>query len=186
MCADEGAGVALTAVRGAPAGHGLPMHMLIYALVEASTADAALAAGKGVFDNLVGVDRHSDAVFDYYVTFDESSTVAGKSRWGERPTAAPVDSEVGQELLGDGWETTKSAFERNLQTVKDALDELSDEEIMRDKDLARCAFQRVGAAKGPEIALYEEHGCGIRDRTQLDRLLDESDTLWIVPADVHF
>ncbi len=186
MCADEGAGVALTAVRGAPAGHDLPMHMLIYALVEAPTADAALAAGKGVFDTLVGVDRHSNAVFDYYVTFDESSTVAGKSRWGERPTAAPVDSEAGQELLGDGWETTKSAFERNLQTVKDALGELSDEEIMRDKDLARCAFQKVGAAKGPEIALYGEHGCGIRDRTQLDRLLDESDTLWIVPADVHF
>ncbi len=32
VCADEGAGVTLTAVRGAPAGHGLPMHMLIYAL----------------------------------------------------------------------------------------------------------------------------------------------------------
>jgi len=162
------------------------MHKIIYALVEASTEDEAVAAGKQAFDRLVGVRPPSDAVFDYYVTFDESSTVAGQSRWGERPTAAPVDSEAGQELLEEGWETTKSAFETNLQAVKDALNELSDEEIMRDKDLCRYAFQRVGAAKGPDIALYEEHGCGIHDRTQLDRLLDESDNLWIVPADVHF
>jgi len=124
-------------------------------------------------------------VFDYYVTFDESSTVAGKARWGDLPTAAPIDSEAGQELLDRGWGATKAEFERNLRRVKDALNELSDEEIMRDKDLARYAFRQVGASTGPAIALYTEHGDGICDRTQLDRLLDESDSLWIVPADVH-
>ncbi len=58
------------------------MHMLIYALVEASTADEALSTGKTVFDRLVGAEPDSCAVFDYYVTFDEGeTTVAGKARW---------------------------------------------------------------------------------------------------------
>src|SRR6056297_2206114 len=83
------------------------MHMVIYALVEASTHDDALATGKTVFDRLVGADPHAGAVFDYYVTFDEEdTTVAGKARWGELPVAAPVDSERGQDLLDSGWEAT--------------------------------------------------------------------------------
>ncbi|SDE04494.1 hypothetical protein SAMN05192552_11151, partial [Natrinema hispanicum] len=55
--------------------------MIIYSLVEASTADEALSTGKTVFDRLVGAEPHSCAVFDYYVTFDEEeTTVAGKAR----------------------------------------------------------------------------------------------------------
>ncbi|GAD53087.1 hypothetical protein MBEHAL_1847 [Halarchaeum acidiphilum MH1-52-1] len=121
------------------------------------------------------------------MTFDEEDTsVAGKARWGELPTAAPVDSDDGQDLLERGWEATKEEFERNLDRVKEAIDELSDEEIMRDEDLARHAFHQVGAYDGPTIFLYTEHGTGIRHRGQLDRLLEESEELWIVPADVHF
>jgi hypothetical protein len=163
------------------------MHMVIYALVEASTEDDALAAGKAVFDRLVGAELYSCAVFDYYATFDEENTsVAGKARWGELPTAARVDSDDGQELLKRGWEATQDEFERNLDRVKEAIDELSDEEIMRDEDLARHAFHQVGAYRGPTVFLYTEHGTGIRHRGQLDRILEESDELWIVPADVHF
>ncbi|WP_248898051.1 hypothetical protein [Haloplanus halobius] len=163
------------------------MHMVIYAIVEASTQDKALATGKTVFDRLVGADPHSCAVFDYFVTFEqEDTTVAGKARWGELPTAAPVDSDDGQALLERGWEATKEEFERNLDRVKEAIDELSDEEIMRDEDLARHAFHQVGAYDGPTVFLYTEHATGIRHRGQLDRLLEESEELWIVPADVHF
>jgi len=57
---------------------------------------------------------------------------------------------------------------------------------MRDEDLTRHAFHQVGAYDGPSIFLYDEHGCGIRHRDQLDRIIDESDDLWVVPADVHF
>jgi hypothetical protein len=161
--------------------------MVIYALVEASTENEALTAGKTVFNRLVGAEPHSCAVFDYFVTFDEEDTsVAGKARWGELPTAAPVASDDGQDLLERGWETTKEEFVRNLDRVKEAIDELSDEEIMRDEDLARHAFHKVGAYDGPTIFLYTEHGTGIRHRGQLDRLLEESEELWIVPADVHF
>lgn len=70
--------------------------------------------------------------------------------------------------------------------MKDALDRLSDEAIMRDRDLARHAFHQVGAYDGPTIFLYDEYANGIRHREQLDRLLEESEGLWIVPADVHF
>ncbi|EMA27513.1 hypothetical protein [Haloarcula japonica] len=163
------------------------MHMVIYALVEESTHDDALASGKSVFDRLVGADPHAGAVFDYHVTFDkEDTSVAGKARWGELPTAAPVDSDAGQDLLERGWEATKEEFERNLERVREALDELSDEEIMRDEDLARHAFHQVGAYDGPTIFLYNEYANGIRHREQLDRVLEESEELWIVPADVHF
>lgn len=163
------------------------MHMVIYTLVEASTRDDALSTGTAVFDRLVGAVPHAGAVYDYYVTFDEDgTTVAGKARWGDLPVAAPVDSDDSQELLERGWEATKDEFQRNLDRVKEALDERSDEAIMRDEDLARHAFRRVGAYDGPSIFLYDEHGSGIRHRNQLDRVLDESEDLWIVPANVHF
>lgn len=163
------------------------MHMVIYALVEASTRDDAVATGKVVFDRLVGADPHAGAVFDYYVTFDQEGTrVAGNARWGDLPVAARVDSDEGSELLERGWNATKKEFQRNLNRVREALDELSDDEIMRDEDLARLAFHQVGAYDGPSIFLYDEHGCGIRHRDQIDCIVDESNNLWIVPADVHF
>jgi len=83
-------------------------HTTIYALIEASTHDDAVATGKTVFDRLVGADPHAGAVFDYCVCFDEQDTsVAGKARWGELPTAFPVDSDDGQDLLERGWEATR-------------------------------------------------------------------------------
>ncbi|GGK79432.1 hypothetical protein GCM10009067_34670 [Haloarcula sebkhae] len=60
---------------------------------------------------------------------------------------------------------------------------------MRDEDLARHAFHQVGAYEGPSVSMYDQHAQGIRHRGQLDRILEEnqdSQALWIVPADVHF
>jgi len=114
------------------------------------------------------------------------SSVAGKAQWDDLPVVATVESDDGQKLLERGWEATKSEFERNLDRVRDALEELSDEEIMRDDGLARHAFHQVGAYDGPTIFLYDEHASGIRHRDHLDRILDESENLWIVPADVHY
>ncbi|ELZ32443.1 hypothetical protein C474_06467 [Halogeometricum pallidum JCM 14848] len=154
---------------------------------DVSTHDDALATGRTVFDRLVGSDLCSCAVFDYYVTFEEGdTTVAGKARWGDLPTAVPVDSDDGQDLLERGWEATKQEFEHNLERVEEAINELSDKEIMRDEDLARHAFHQVGAYDGPTVFLYNEYANGIRHHEQLDRIIEESKELWIVPADVHF
>lgn len=46
-------------------------------------------------------------MFDYYVTFaEEDTSVTGKAQWCKFPTAAPVDSDDGQDLLERGWEAT--------------------------------------------------------------------------------
>jgi len=39
---------------------------------------------------------------------------------GRPPGRIPVDSDDGQELLGRGWDATKSEFQRNLNRVKEA------------------------------------------------------------------
>jgi hypothetical protein len=44
----------------------------------------------------------------------------------------------------------------------------------------------VSAYDGQTVFLYNEYANGIRHREQLDRVLEESEELWIVPADVHF
>jgi hypothetical protein len=164
------------------------MHQLIYALVRAPTAEQALSRATSVFDGLTGGDLSEAPVFDYYVTFDESSSrVAGPARWGDRPTVARVDSPDGQHLLDSGWEATEREFHRTLGRVREALSECSDEELMGDT-MARHACRTLGAYRGPSVYLYDKHGQGIRHREALDRVLDAEgeDPLWIVPADVHF
>jgi len=163
------------------------MHMVIYALVEASTQNDALATGKTVFDRLVG----SGSTFIRRVRLlcvlrRGEHDGCGQGSMGRFTGRIPVDSDDGQDLLDQGWEATKEEFERNLERVKEAIDELSDEEIMRDENLSRHAFHQVGAYDGPSVFLYDQHATGIRHRGQLDRLLEESEDLWIVPADVHF
>ncbi|MFD1514548.1 hypothetical protein [Halomarina rubra] len=164
------------------------MHQLIYALVSAPTPEQALSEAKSVFDGLTGGDLSQAPVFDYYVTFDESSSrVAGPARWGDRPTVARIDSPAGQRLLDSGWEATEREFYRTVERVREALSESSDEELMGDA-MARHACRTLGAYRGPSVYLYDEHGQGIRHREALDRVLDADDEelLWIVPADVHF
>ncbi|WP_458209871.1 hypothetical protein [Haladaptatus sp. NG-SE-30] len=163
------------------------MHQLIYALVEAPTTDDALASGKATFDRLVGAGPDNAAVFDYYVAFDEeSSTVAGKARWGELPVVAPVDSADGEELVERGWTATRQEFERNLDRVRTAVNEFSTDELMHDTELARHACYNLGAYRGPSLFLYDAFGGAIRHRGQLDRVLAADEQLWIIPADVHY
>jgi len=156
-----------------------------YNILDTLCIQRCLLQGNFGLTPVEGYVRYSESSSPLVVVYSRQRD-AGKARWGELPTAAPVASDNGQALLERGWEATKEEFERNLDRVKEAIDELSDEEIMRDEDLARHAFHKVGAYDGPTIFLYTEHGTGIRHRGQLDRLLEKSEVLWIVPADVHF
>lgn len=163
------------------------MHMIICALVEASTAEQALAAGQHVFDRLVGFGPGSSSIFDYYVTFEsECSRVAGKGRWGDLPIAAPVNSQAGHRLVENGWQATRAVFDRNLDRVKEAIESFSDEEILHDKGFSRHAFYKVGSYEGPEIFLYDEAGDGVRTRRRLETIVTGGEDLWVVPADVHY
>ena len=168
------------------------MHDIIYALVEVDPddeypEDAALGQGKSVFDELVGIGAHAEPVFDYYTTFDDdSSNVSGPGRYGEKPNALPVDSHGGARMLYNGWKWTCKRFEKNLDEVRSKLDELSNEEVMSDKDFVRNKMYRVGQYRGSDILLYHQHIGSIRDQRSLDRALDTAENLWIVPADVHY
>jgi hypothetical protein len=151
------------------------MHHLIYALVSASTPEQALSEAKSVFDGLTGGDLSQAPVFDYYVTFDESSSrVAEPARWGDRPTVARVDSPAGQQLLDSGWEATEREFYRTLGRVREALSECSDEELMGDA-MARNVCRALCSSRGPSVSLYDEHGQGIRHREALDRVFELDD-----------
>ena len=163
------------------------MHQIIYALVEAESEKEALEEATVTFDSLVGSRLDERPVFDYYVTFDdEDATVAGKARWGDRPVAARVDSHEGALLLKRGWDTTVAEIERNLEKVDEALAELTVEELMHDKALVRHACKNIGSFRGHSLFLYDGHANGIRNRSHLDRVLGSSESLWIVPADVHY
>ncbi|ELZ78922.1 hypothetical protein C456_01332 [Haloferax volcanii DSM 14919] len=131
------------------------MHQIIYALVTASTTDQALSRTADVFDQ-------------HYVTVDDdSTTVAGSARWGDLPVAEPVDSEDGQELLERGWQVTTREFERNLERVREGVDDLDAAAIMRDEDLLIYACHNLGAYRGPVVYLYDEFADGVRHRERL-------------------
>ncbi|WP_256301759.1 hypothetical protein [Haloarchaeobius salinus] len=163
------------------------MHQIIYALVDAESEEEALEQATVTFDRLVGARVDERPVFDYYVTFDdEGAAVAGKARWGEQPVAARVDSHEGARLLKRGWDATVTEFERNLEKVRKGLEELSVEAVMHDAELVRHACHNLGAFRGPSLHLYAQYGDGIRHRSHLDRVLNSSEPMWIVPADVHY
>lgn len=184
------------------------MHMLIAAIVRADNKTDALNLAKHVFDDLVDA-----RVFDYYNTFDDKYA---RARWGEQPLAAKLESEDGRQLLHELMDATKDDLLENLCTIRELLQEQTDEDIWNGDDFdclpadkkvfrvlkngdKRVDFEKsvryfrhcclgVGRYSGPSIYLYDENGEGIRDLTDLKHLLEQEnkDKLWIVPADVHF
>ncbi|GAB3421671.1 hypothetical protein GCM10027435_25670 [Haloparvum alkalitolerans] len=67
------------------------MHMVIYALVEASTHDDALATGKSVFDRLVGADPHAGAVFERSHRNSQSQTASPTFKYETGDTRERID-----------------------------------------------------------------------------------------------
>lgn len=67
------------------------MHMVIYALVEASTHDDALATGKSVFDRLVGADPHAGAVFERSHRYSQSQTAPPTFKYETGDTRERID-----------------------------------------------------------------------------------------------
>ena len=169
------------------------MHTLIYALVPStdefpeSPEEMALATATHAFDKLVGIGDYSSQVFDYYTTFDDNtSRCSGPTRYGDLPMAVGLDSDEGQRMLQEAWESTVSDFKNNLQRIREFLDELDDDEIMNNVASSRRAIEHTARRSGPGVSLYDEHGRGITTQADLDYILENEDDLWIVPADVHY
>lgn len=161
------------------------MHTLIHILVEATDRESALGAGEDALDVLIG-DMEEPAVFDDCRMFSvNQGREDAVDEWGDLPPAVPVGSSEGQDLLDRGWAATKRDFKQNLATVRESLESLTDEEIMNDTNDVRLAFYRLGVLEGPPIHLYDQLGYGIRSRDRLDKILEQYDETWIVPADAN-
>ena len=146
------------------------MHQVIYALVEASTEETALACGKAAFDRLVGAGPDNAAIFDYYVMFDdERSSVAGRlggATFRSSHQSTPTKERNSSNLAG---RRLRQEFERNLKRVRTAVNEFSDDKFMHD-NISPVTPVDLGAYRGPSLS-YTEFGDAIRSREHLDHVL---------------
>lgn len=143
--------------------------------------------------NLKDLNRDQQP-YDYFVTFDENGNgVAGKDRWGDLPAAVEKDSEKGQELIEEGWQSQKKQYQRALKKLEDYFESSDDPtELIEDThdDLIRHEMHKLGCYKGFPVFFYDNYGAGIQTKKQLDRALESPNhaeqKVWIVPVDVHF
>lgn len=155
---------------------------LIYVLVEATDHGTAISRAKPVLEDVVAATDRPIESFRDYATFHGDGPEGHRSAWGEKPSAATVETDTGQELLEEACERMHRVFEDNLATVEELLETYTAEELMRNADDARRYFLRLGATVGPSVPLYAETGCPIRDRGELEQFLETHGEVWIVPA----
>jgi len=181
------------------------MHMVIRALVAAKDEQEALEKAREIFEDLV-----EQEVFDYFVTFDEDTPVAGRRRWGNLPVVAEYDSKEGKALVEEGMKYTWDEFKEHITEVRKILNEFTDRELFEEtpklekavKDklmgnretftkLLMFSYHLKESARypGPSVFLYMEHGEPITNRTSLKRAIEwlrQRGKIYVVPADVHY
>lgn len=165
------------------------MHMLIRVLVPAIDATKAVDAARFSLDRLIGIGEGASTVFDYYKTLDESTArYRDYPRYGGLDLAHRLSSVTGEQLLDDAVEAQTTWFVETVATLREKLDRLDSAEVMDDVDLARYDCYPLGQFAGPSVWVYDEHGAGLRSRAAVDRYIADRDpdSLWVVPADVHY
>ncbi len=165
------------------------MHMLIRVLVPAIDAIKAVDAARFSLDRLIGIGEGASTVFDYYKTLDESTArYRDYPRYGGLDPAHRLSSVTGEQLLDDAVEAQTTWFVETVATLREKLDRLDSAEVMDDVDLARYDCYPLGQFAGPSVWVYDEHGAGLRSRAAVDRYIADRDpdSLWVVPADVHY
>jgi hypothetical protein len=165
------------------------MHMLIRVLVPAADATEAVGAARFALDRLIGIGEGASTAFDYYKTLDESTAwYRDHPRYGGLDPAHRLSSETGKHLLDDAIEAQATWFVETVATLREKLDTLEPTDVMNDVDLVRYDCYRLGQFAGPSVWIYDEHGAGLRSRHAVDRYVKDrdSDSLWVVPADVHY
>lgn len=155
---------------------------LIYVLVEATDHRTAISRAKPVLDDVVTATNRAVESFRDYAMFHGDELERLTAVWGEKPSAASLESDEGQALLEEGWNRTKNIFEDNLTAVEEIMEMYTTQEIMENVENVRLHFLRLGATVGPSVPLYTETGYPIRDRRELDQFLDSHGEVWVVPA----
>ena len=177
------------------------MHMVIQAIVVATSKDAALNKARTVFEGLTGDGNP----FDYYTMFDEEgSVVSGKGRYGNIPPVLKVNTKAGKAMIAWGFKATKDEFLKHMKRIRAGVTAWTDEAIMEELDipgipiedtpyLVRHSMNCAGRYEGPSIWQYDQDGSGIRTQHTLDKVLDnygdplkKGEALYVVPADVHY
>ena len=165
------------------------MHMLIRVLVPAPDPTEAVGVARFALDRLIGIGEGASTAFDYYKTLNESTArYRDHPRYGGLDPAHRLSSETGKQLLDDAIESQSTWFVETVATLREKLDTLEPVEVMDDVDLVRYDCYRLGQFAGPSVWIYDEHGAGLRSRSAVDRYVEDrdSDSLWVVPADVHY
>jgi len=172
------------------------MHALIGAIVYARSKKEALVKAKSVFRQLCGEGK----AFDYFVTFDEDSPLAGRNRWGNYSVVAKADSQEGQDLINKLMGATRQGFMENMERIRKALEVLSDEELFTEElsdqtkvlmalggrawrfeyspSMVKADMRSAGSHRGPGIHLYDQSGEGIRTPRHLSNVLTKWDELY--------
>jgi hypothetical protein len=165
------------------------MHMLIRVLVPAPDPTEAVGVARFALDRLIGIGEGASTAFDYYTTLDESTArYRDHPRYGGLDPAHRLSSATGKQLLDDAIEAQATWFVETIATLREKLDTLEPIEVMDDVDLVRYDCYRLGQFAGPSVWIYDEHGAGLRSRSAVDRYIEDrdSDSIWVVPADVHY
>lgn len=155
---------------------------LIFALVEATNHQIAISRAKPVFDDVVTSISRPVESFRDYMMFHGDEVEQLREKWGEKPSAASLDSAEGQMLLEEAWNLTEELFMHDLNIVEELLSMYTAEEIMQNAENVRLHFLRLGETIGPSVPLYTESGYSIRDEAELERFLETHGEIWIVPA----
>ena len=169
------------------------MHQIIRVIVYAKDKGAALKRAKSILNILL-----QNNTFDYYVTFDDNtSTIAGRGRWGDISPVVPIHSVEGIKLVKDGWNATIEDFMNYLFKLRKTMKYKSDIKLMNDRNFRFYAYE-VGKYAGSAVWLYDDNSEGIRTIDHLKnavnkwKFLNDSNSqkreklkVWIVPADIH-
>ena len=168
------------------------IHQLIRLIVYAEDKQTAIAHARSNLQRLTS----SGEPYDYFVTFEEdepTNGVAGKDRFGDLPAAVEADSEKGQKLVEEGWESQKKAYEKALEKIKnffESTDNTMDIVETTQDGLIRHQMMKLGRYRGYPVFFYDHSGSGLTTRDDLDSALEapntENQKIWVVPADIHF
>ena len=172
------------------------MHMIIQVILPASNKEEALDMAKPVFDGITGEGKP----FDYYQTFDEPGTVvSGKGRYGAVPAVLKVSTKAGMKMVNQGFAATRGEFLHNIARIRKSLIKYTDEQLFGegeitntdlDLTLARHNMYNAGKYDGSSVWQYDQWGSGIRTPRELKSAMNvelkKGESLYVVPADVHF